>query len=108
MGLAFGLLILYTAARSGAENRVLAVDGREIPEYFGVRAEYACVELASPEAPYYGTPPPRDRPVVIFGQSGDRVEFWDPTARGKTSIRLEDARIKVAPNFDSPCAEAAR
>ncbi|MEU1668712.1 hypothetical protein ABZ547_35055 [Streptomyces sparsogenes] len=108
MGMAFGLLVLHTAARSGAENRALAVAGGDIPEYFGVSAEYACVEPTSPKAPYYGSPPPRDRPVVIFGQSGDRVEFWDPTARRKTSIRLEDARITIVPHFDSPCTKSAQ
>lgn len=105
MGLMFSLVILITAARSGAENRALAVTGRDVPEYFGVKAEYACVEPISSEAPYYGTPPPRDRPVVIFGQSGDRVEFWDPVTRRKTSVRLEDARIRAVPHNNSSCAK---
>ncbi|EFL16120.1 hypothetical protein [Streptomyces sp. C] len=108
MGMAFCLLTLHTAARSGTENRALAAAGRGIPEYFGVSAQYACVELTSPEAPYYGTQPARDRPMVLFGQSGDRVEFWDPTARRKTSIRLEDARLESVPKPDSPCVRAAR
>ncbi|MFE7054861.1 hypothetical protein ACFVAO_06565 [Streptomyces californicus] len=108
MGLAFSLLILHSAANSGAENRALAAAGRDIPEYFGVSAEYACVEPTSREAPYYGAPPPHGSPVVLFGQSGDRVEFWDPAANQKTSIRLEDARIRVVPHSDSPCAKAAR
>jgi hypothetical protein len=46
--------------------------------------------------------------VVIFGQSGDRVEYWDPAAKQKTSIRLEDARIRVVPHSGSACAEADR
>ncbi|MFC9863166.1 MULTISPECIES: hypothetical protein [unclassified Streptomyces] len=108
MGMTFSLLILHTAASSGAENRALAAAGHDIPEYFGVSAEYACVEPISREAPYYGTPPPRSSPVVIFGQSGDRLEFWDPAAGQNTSIRLEDARIKVVPDSDSLCAKAAR
>ncbi|MEU7133964.1 hypothetical protein [Streptomyces sp. NPDC046261] len=106
MGMAFSLLILHTAARNGAENRALAVAGRDIPEYFGVSAEYACVEPTSPETPYYGAPPPRNHPVVIFGQSGDRVELWDPAVRRKTSIRLEDARIRFVSHIDSPCKVA--
>ncbi|MFD5622404.1 hypothetical protein [Streptomyces yangpuensis] len=105
MGTAFSLLTLHTAASSGAQNRVLAAAGRDIPEYFGVSAEYACVEPTSREAPYFGTPPPHGKPVVIFGQSGDRVEFWDPSASRKTSIRLEDARIRIVPHGDSPCAD---
>lgn len=108
MGTAFSLLTFHAAAVSGAENRAQAAAGRDIPEYFGVSAEYACVEPTSREAPYYGTPPPHDKPVVIFGQSGDRVDFWDPSANRKTSIRLEDARIRVVPHSDSPCADAAQ
>ncbi|MDQ1020145.1 hypothetical protein [Streptomyces afghaniensis] len=108
MGMVFSVLILHTAVSTGAENRALAASGRDIPEYFGVSAEYACVEPTSREAPYYGTPPHHRGPVVIFGQSGDRVEFWDPAGRQKTSIRLEDARIRVVPHSDSACAEADR
>ncbi|MFE6691345.1 hypothetical protein ACFVFQ_33360 [Streptomyces sp. NPDC057743] len=108
MGMLFSLLVLHTAARNGAENRALASAGRDIPEYFGVSAEYACVEPTSSEAPYYGTPPPHDHPVVIFAQSGDRVEFWDPASSRKTSIRLEDARIRFVSHRASPCAKAAR
>ncbi|MEU9119252.1 hypothetical protein AB0C96_05225 [Streptomyces sp. NPDC048506] len=108
MGMVFSLLILQTAARNGTEHRALALAGRDISEYFGVSAEYACLEPTSSEAPYYGTPPPHDHPVVIFGQSGDRVEFWDPATSRKTSIRLEDARIRVVPHSGSPCAKAAR
>ncbi|MFC8078130.1 hypothetical protein ACFUN8_21620 [Streptomyces sp. NPDC057307] len=108
MSMAFSLLILHTAANSGAENRALATAGHDIPDYFGVSAEYACVEPTSREAPYYGASPPRSIPVVIFGQSGDRLEFWDPAANQNTSIRLEDARIKIVPDSDSPCAKAAQ
>ncbi|WP_445408287.1 hypothetical protein [Streptomyces albidoflavus] len=107
VGVAFSLLILHTAATSGVENRMLAAAGYDIPEYFGVSAEYACVEPISREAPYYGAPPPHG-PVVMFGQSGDRLEFWDPSAGQNTSVRLEDARIRVVPDSDSPCVEAAR
>ncbi|MGW0560941.1 hypothetical protein ACWDZ4_09955 [Streptomyces sp. NPDC003016] len=108
MGMAFSLLTLHTAASSGAETRALTAVGRGIPEHFGVSAEYACVEPTSREAPYYGTPPPHDSPVVVFGQSGDRVEFRDPAASQKAGIRLEDARIRVTPGSDSSCAKAAR
>jgi hypothetical protein len=108
MGMVFSLLILHTAASSGTENRALAAAGRDIPEYFGVTAEYACVEPISREAPYYGAPPPPDSPVVIFGQTGDRVDFWDPAAKQKTSIRLEDARIRVVPHSHSACTGATR
>ncbi|MCX4663400.1 hypothetical protein [Streptomyces uncialis] len=37
-----------------------------------------------------------------------RLKFWDPAANQHTSIRLEDARIKVVPDSDSACAKAAR
>ncbi|MFJ8469159.1 hypothetical protein [Streptomyces swartbergensis] len=107
-GMVFSLLILHTAVSTGAENRALAASGRDIPEYFGVSAEYACVEPTSREAPYYGTPPPPGSPVVIFGQSGDRGEFWDPATKQKTGIRPEDARIRVVPHSDSACGEADR
>jgi hypothetical protein len=46
--------------------------------------------------------------VVIFGQTGDRVDFWDPAAKQKTSIRLEDARIRVVPHSYSACTGATR
>lgn len=108
LGVGCSLLVLGAAASSGTENRALATVGRNIPEYFGISAEYACVEPTSREAPYYGTPPSPDRPVVIFGQSGDRVEFWDPHTTEKTSIRLEDARIRIVPDSDSPCPNTTR
>ncbi|MGW4506527.1 hypothetical protein ACWENO_18010 [Streptomyces sp. NPDC004436] len=108
MGTAFSLLIFHSAAVSGAESRALAAAGRDIPEYFGVGAEYACVEPISGEAPYYGAQPPDSKPVVIFGQSGDRVEFWDPSAGRKASVRLEDARVRFVPHSHSGCADPAR
>ncbi|MFF7689618.1 hypothetical protein ACFZB6_26165 [Streptomyces syringium] len=103
IGVAFSLLVLLTAARSGTENRQLAVTGKDIPEYFGVGAEYACVALPSKDAPYYGTRPPENAPVVIFGQKGDRVEYWNPKSHRKASVRLEDAQVRLVPHIYSHC-----
>lgn len=108
LGLAFILLVLQAAARSGAEHASQAAAGHDIPSYFGVDADYACVTLTSPDAPYFGTPPPRVSPVITFGASGDRIEFWNPDTGHRTEVRLEDARIRLVRHNDSPCGEGAR
>ncbi|MFJ4532655.1 hypothetical protein [Streptomyces nigrescens] len=106
LAIAFSLVVLLGAGQSGVADRRLAAQGKDIPEYFGLSADYVCVALPSGDTPYYGVRPPTDRPVISFGQTGDRIELWIPSARQKASLRLEDARIRVVPHLDSSCGTA--
>ncbi|WP_158716820.1 hypothetical protein [Streptomyces rimosus] len=102
----FSLCVLVVAGREGATGRRVAENGRDVPEYFGVNAEYVCIKMSSNEAPYYGDQPPMDRPVITFGRDGDRVNFWDSSTGNRGSIRLEDAQVKSVAHMNSQCARA--
>ncbi|MFF2192304.1 NnrS multi-domain protein [Streptomyces sp. NPDC058157] len=75
--------------------RVAAVRQVELPSYFGVEPEWACVEPTVPAAKLstWGGVLNPGRPYVSFGEAAGTVSLWDEPAGEAVQVPAEQVRL---------------
>ncbi|MEU8436817.1 hypothetical protein AB0F18_28710 [Streptomyces sp. NPDC029216] len=101
-----GVWALESAGDAVKDLRTAAARQAELPSYFGVEPEWACVEPTVPAARISsrgGVLKP-ERPYVSFGEAGGTVSLWDGPAGKALQMPAEQVRLVPAANGRVRCA----
>nr|MDT0519634.1 NnrS multi-domain protein [Streptomyces sp. DSM 41633] len=91
---------LESAGDAVKDFRAAAVRKEQLPSYFGVEPEWACVEptvLAAKLSSRGGVLHP-ERPYISFGEAGGTVSLWDEPA-GK-ALQMPAEQVRLVPAAD--------